>query len=106
MLTDKFGYPIVSEGKRSTISAYLNEIEKSVEMIDDTGILDHTIAKLLPIVTSLQAHLDQPPDDNEELEFTGFEIKEKFLPAQKNQVQLHFNKVKSAGRKRTKLPFK
>lgn len=96
-------YVLVVEGKRSTINEVLDEIEESVDMIDDTGILDHTIAKLLPIVTSLRAHLirDQPTDDNK----AEFEIKEKFPPAQKNQIQLQFNKVKSAGRKK-KAPFK
>ena len=74
MLTDAYGYPIVPEGKRSTIRAYLNETGESVEMTDDAGILGHTIAKLLPIVTSLQAHLVQSANDEEELEFTGFEI--------------------------------
>ena len=80
---------------------YLEEIEKSVETINDIGILDHTIAKLLPIATSLRAHLVQPTDNE-----AGFEIKETFPPAQKNQIQLQFSKVKSAGRKKTKLPFK
>lgn len=83
----------------------MDEIEESVEIIDDTGILDHTIAKLLPIVTSLRAHLVQPTVDDE-ADFKSFETKEKFAPAQKNQIQLQFNKVKSAGRKKTKLPFK
>ena len=96
---------LVAEGKRSIINTYLDEIKKSVEMIDDTGILDHTIAKLLPTVTSLRAHLIQPTD-NDEAEFQSFEIKEKFPPAQKNEIQLQFNKVKSVGRKKTKLPFK
>ena len=107
-------------------------------MIDDTGIMDHTIAKLLPVVTSLRAYSIQPTDDNDieliqptddnnieliqptddnnieliqptddnDIEFQSFEIEEKFAPAQKNQIQLQFNKVKSAGRKKTKTPFK
>ena len=82
----------------------MDEIQKSVETIDDTGILDHTIAKLLPVITSLRAYLIQPTDDNEsDVEFQNFEIKENFPPAQKNQIQLQFNKVKSAGRKKQKL---
>ena len=83
----------------------MDEIQESVEMIDDTGILDHTIAKLLPIVTSLRAHLIHPTDDNE-AELQSFEIKENFPPAQKNQIQLQFNKVKSAEWKKSKTPFK
>ena len=82
----------------------MDEIQESVETIDDTGILDHTIAKLLPIVTSLRAQLIHPTDGNEELQ--SFEIEENFPPAQKNQIQLQFNKVKSAEWKKSKTPFK
>ena len=45
-------------------------------MINDTGILDHTIAKLLPTVTFLLPHFFQPTD-YDETEFKSFEIKEK-----------------------------
>ena len=75
---------------------YLEEIEKSVETINDIGILDHTIAKLLPTATSLRAHLVQPTDNEAGFEIESFEIKKTF-PPQKNQIQQI---------RKTKLPFK
>ena len=92
------------KGKKCTISTYLDEIGNSIEKINDEGILDHTIAKLLPIVTSLQTHLTQPSDDEDEVK--DFDATEKFAPVQKNEVQLRFRKVNTPGRKKTKHPFK
>ena len=66
----------------------LTEIGNSVENIDDEGILDHTIAtKLLPIITSLRAHLTQSIDDVDDVDIQDFEVTEKFAPSQKNEVQ-------------------
>ena len=96
----------VTKGKKHAITTYLDEIGNSVENIDDEGILDHTIAKLLPIITSLRAHLTQPIDDEDDVDIQDFEITEKFAPSQKNEVQLSFRKVNTPGRKKTKLPFK
>ena len=93
---------LVAEGKRSTINTYLNEIKKSVEIIDDTGILDHTIVKLLPTVTSLRAHLIQPTD-NDEAEFQSFEIKEKFPLLKRMRFSCNLT---NSNQKKTKLPFK
>ena len=89
-------YLLIAEGKRSTISTYLDEIENFSWEIDDIGILDYTIVKLLPNVASIRAHLVQPTEDDE-VECHSFEIKENF---QNNQIQLQFNKVKTAGRKK------
>jgi len=44
---------IALQGKRLTIRTYIDEIDKSVEEIQEAGILGHTIARLLPIVTTL-----------------------------------------------------
>ena len=96
----------VTKGKKHTITTYLDEIGNSVENIDDEGILDHTIAKLLPIVTSLRSHLIQSIDDEDDVDVQDFEVTEKFAPSQKNEVQLSFRKVNTPGRKKTKLPFK
>lgn len=91
------------DGKKKIIGTYLSEIQTSVEMLDDASLLDHTTAKLLPIVTSLRAHLTQPSDEDEALE--EFDATEKFPPAQKNEVQLKFCKVKTPGRKKGKPLF-
>ena len=49
----------VTKGKKHTITTYLDEIGNSVENIDDEGILDHTIAKLLPITCPLKVAVYQ-----------------------------------------------
>lgn len=33
-----------------------------MEETADEGVLDHTLAKLLPVVTTLRTHLDPPPE--------------------------------------------
>ena len=71
------------KGKKCTISTYLDEIGDSIEKINDEGILDHMIAKLSPIVTSLRTHLTQPSDDEDDVK--DFDATEKFAPAQKTK---------------------
>ena len=59
-----FGTPALQG--RSTIQTYLQEIQESVKEIgDDGGIFDHTIAKLLPVVTTLHTHLDPSPEQQD-----------------------------------------
>ena len=88
----------VTKGKKHTITIYLDEIGNSVENIDDA------IAKLLPIITSLRAHLTQSIDDEDDVDdvdIQDFEVTEKFAHSQKNEVQLSFRKVNTPGRKKT-----
>ena len=73
----------VMKGKKCTISTYLDEIGDSIEKINDEGILDHTIAKLLPVVMSLRTHSTQPSDDGDD--FEDFDATEKFALAQKTK---------------------
>jgi len=78
----------VTDGKRSSIFVYLSEIQTSVETIEDAGLLDHTAARLLPIVTSLSAHLTQLSNDDEINEdfdniTEDFDNIEQFAPSQK-----------------------
>ena len=78
-----------------------------MEEIDEAGILDHAIARLLPIVTSLRASIAGSRDNEDDLvDIPNFDTKELFAPSQKNERQLSFHKVKTPGRKKTKLPFK
>ena len=98
---------IALHGKRLTIRSYIDEIDKSVEEIDEAGILDHVIARLFPILTSLRASIAGFRDNEDDsVDIQNFEIKELFAPSQKNERQLSFHKVKTPGRKKTKLPFK
>ena len=92
------------QGKRSAIDVYLQQIQESVKTIVDSSLLDHIIAKLLPVVTTLHAHLDSPLKQEDQLR-EDFGVTEKFAPAQKNERQLSFDKVKSKTKK-TKVILK
>ena len=72
--------------------------------IADGGILDHLLAKLLPVVTTLRTHLDSTPAQQGQKP-ENFEVTDKFAPTQKNETQLRFEKVKSKAKK-TKVNLK
>lgn len=86
------------QGRRNAIRTYLQQIQESVEETVDGSILDHTLAKLLPVVTTLRTHLDSLPKQEDQIP-ENFVVTEKFAPAQKNEKQLRFNKVKSKTKK-------
>ena len=65
-------------------------------------MLDHAIATLLPLTKALKAK-NQNTDKDIVSEFV---VRDKFSPAQKNEKQLHFSKLNSAGRKKSKHPLK
>ena len=68
---------IALQGKRRTIRTYIDEIDKSVEEIDEAGILDHAIARLLPIVTSLRASIAASRDNEDDsVDIQNFDTKE------------------------------
>lgn len=86
---------ITLQGKRSTIRTYINEIDKSIKEIDEAGILDHTIARLLPIVTSLRASIARSRNNEDDsVDIHNFDTKELFAPSQKNERKLSFHKAK------------
>ena len=95
---------IVLQGKRQTVQRYLQEIQEIIVGIDDEGVLDHTIAKLLPVVTSLRAQVQ--PRKEQSLSPAEFLKSETFTPAEKNEKQLRFHRVKTAGRLKTRFPMK
>jgi hypothetical protein len=88
----------VLQGKRAVIRTYFQEIVESIDSIADGNILDHIIAKLLPVITTTRAHLD--PQIQQPLQKPAdFDLAFKFAPAQKNETQLRFEKVKSKSNK-------
>lgn len=93
-------------GKRNTITAYLDEIQKSIHTVMDADALDHIVAKLFPVVTSLRAQTLPVTQEQNAIVPTPFIKTEAFAPAEKNETQLRFHKVKSAGRIKTKFPMK
>ena len=79
----------VLQGKRAAIRTYFQEIMESIDSITDGDILDHIIAKLLPVITTIRARLDlqtQQPVQKP----ANFDLTFKFAPAQKNETQLRF----------------
>lgn len=72
-----------------------------MNLVSDAGLLDHVHAQLLPILTSLEAHLQ---DEHEQT--VDFVVTETFAPAQKNERQLDFCKIKHSGSNRAQSHFK
>ena len=79
------------------------EIKESVDIVSDGSTLDHVLAKLLPVLTTVRAHLDQQQLPSAVPE--KFDVSVRFAPAQKNKIQLRFDKVKAKGN-RAKFPLK
>lgn len=75
-------------------------MQKSAQAITDCGVIDHAIAKILPVVTTFRTHLSQAIEEQPE-----FVVTEKFAPAQKNETQLRFDKV-IVRKKKKKIPLK
>ena len=72
--------------------------------IADGGTLDHLIAKLLPVVTTVRTHLESSLTQQGHIP-ENFDVTDKFAPTQKNETQLRFEKVKSKSKK-TKVSLK
>ena len=93
------------KGKRNSIKGYLKEIEEAVEEIEDGGVLDHVLSKIFATATSVQAYC-KPQTENPAQEPACFHVTDKFAPAQKNETQLRFQKMKSTRKKTTTLSLK
>ena len=76
---------------------YLKEVTNLVQSTDDHGALDHTLANVMPVVTTLRSQVS----NCQQPEMFSFTITNKFAPAQKNEKQLKFVKVKTPGRKKS-----
>ena len=96
---------VALQGRRNAIQTYLQDIQEMVKTVADSAILDHTIANLLPVVTSLRAHLDTSSLQQENQVPKNFDVTDKFAPAQKNVTQPRFEKMKPKA-KTTKVSLK
>ena len=92
------------KGNREAIKAHIMEINESVDMVFGGSTLDHVLAKLLPILTTVRAHLDQQQKQPSAVP-EKFDVSVRFAPTQKNETQLRFDKVKAKG-SRAKFPLK
>lgn len=90
------------KGKKETILKYLKEVTELVQFTDDHGALDHTLANVIPVATALKSQTL----NCQKSEISSFSATDKFAPAQKNERQLKFVKLKTPGRKKSKSLLK
>ena len=64
------------KAKKDTIKEYLLDINAVSESVDDHGILDHTLASIMPIMTTLRLSVQQ-----KQLAVKNFEITTRFAPS-------------------------
>ena len=79
----------------------MQEVNTLLESVDDHGTLDHTLASIIPVVTTLRSSFQ-----SKESTVKSFLLKTKFAPAQKNETQLRFEKLKMPGKKPSKSLLK
>ena len=89
------------KGTKDTIKDYLLEINTLLESIDDQGILDHTLANIMPVMTTMRSSVQ-----SKESTAKSFRVTTRFAPAQKNETQLRFEKLKMPGKKPSKQVLK
>jgi len=82
------------ERKEGDNCVIFEEITNLVQSTEDHGVLDHALANVIP---SLRSLTDSKPSH---LEPSSFTVPNKFAPAQKNEKQLKFTKLKTPGRKK------
>ena len=80
-------------------------VQSLSKAITDTHILDHALATLSQLASSLKASI--PTQCNEDSnQPTSFSPVDHFAPAQKNEIQLCFKRTThSAGRKQKMVPL-
>ena len=82
---------------------YLQEIHKSVEETSDPNVLDRVISLMSQASAALRS-VSANPDESH---LGSFEIKERFAPTKRNEVQLKlWQTAKNPGRKRQHFPMK
>ena len=79
----------------------MQEINTLIESTDDHGILDHALANIMPVTTTLRSSVQ-----SKESAVKSFQVTTRFAPAQKNETQLRFDKLKAPGKKPSKQMLK
>ena len=65
-----------------------------IESTDDHSIPDHALANIVPVATMLHSSVQ-----SKESAVKSFQVTTRFAPAQKNETQLRFDKLKAPGKK-------
>ena len=79
----------------------MQEINTLIESTDDYGILNHALANIMPVTTKLCSSVQ-----SKESAVKSFQVTTRFAPAQKNETQLRFDKLKAPGKKPSKQMLK
>ena len=84
------------------------QVLKLSRTINDPHLLDHALATLSILASSLEAHVaDASRDSKAKTEIKSFTVVDKFAPAEKNEPQPRFKKTTdSAGRKQKMVSLK
>ena len=97
LLTFLYSYiiPLDLNAQKKQIEHYLGEIQNASEPIKECDVLNRVASLLMQASAALNT-----VTTTEEIKPLNFVIKEKFAPAQKNEVQIPFKKTsKEPGRK-------
>ena len=83
------------------------QLLKVLRKINDPHLLDHALATLSILASSLEAHVaDSQSDPDAKKEIKSFAVVDKFAPAEKHELQPRFKKTAdSAGRKQKMVPL-
>ena len=93
------------DAKRSAVQVAAEWVQSLSKAITDTHILDHALATLSTLASSLMANISMQCNENSN-QPTSFSTVDNFAPAQKNEVQLCFKRTtNSAGRKQKMVPL-
>ena len=82
-------------GRKNVIHGYLKKIGDQVDTMKDPCTLDHVLSLLMQASSAMEVVFSQPDGS-----LSAYDVKNKFAPAQKNEVQLQLWKTtKAPGRK-------
>ncbi|XP_065897260.1 uncharacterized protein [Dysidea avara] len=90
-------------GRKEAVRKMLEAISESCDQTCDSNVLERVLCLLTQASAALKAVTQSLPEN----ELCNFEVKEKFAPAQKNEIQLRLWKTsKDPGRKPSNPPMK
>ena len=94
--------------KHLAVESETNRVLTLSREVNDPHLLDHALATLSMLASSLQAHVtDKTRNSEAEIESNSFKVVDKFAPAEKNETQPRFKKTTdTAGRKQKMISLK
>ena len=94
------------ESKRTAVCAQVKRVVSELEAVTDIHILDHAVAILTQLATTLHSNAQSDCKSEEQPQPPPFVSVVQFSAAEKNEIQPRFQKTtNSAGRKQKMLPL-